>query len=188
MTERPAKGTTAVEDPPVPEEPTPERDAPSRLWKVCAAALVLLVLGFAALGILSWQRVRHADEAAQRDQDVLAAARSELELMANLRHDSARNSLDQLRAGATGAFLAQFATADTAFFALLDQGQVDSTGRVAAAAVQRADDKSADVLVAVSAVVRNTDFPAGQARDYRALVSLTLQNGHWLVADARVVP
>jgi len=179
---------TTVDDQPVREESIPVRDDPSRLWAVCVAALTLLVLGFAGLGVFSWQRLHHADEATQREQAVLAAARSELELLANLRHSSARDSLDRLRAGATGAFLAQFATADSAFFALLDQGQVDSTGRVSAAAVQRADDRTADVLVAVSAVVRNTDVPAGQARDYRSLVSLTNENGRWLVADARVVP
>jgi len=177
---------TTVEE--VHHETTGTTDDNHRLWTVCVAALTLLVLGFAALGVVSWQRLHHADESAQRDEAVLAAARSELDLMANLRHTNARDSLDRLRGGATGGFLAQFATTGSAFFALLDQGQVDSTGRVSAAAVQRADDRSADVLVAVSAVVKNTDFPAGQARDYRALVTLTNDGGRWLVADARVVP
>ncbi|GAB2964412.1 hypothetical protein LWP59_24050 [Amycolatopsis acidiphila] len=86
---------TAVEDPAVREESLPVREGPARLWTVCVAALTLLVLGFAGLGVFSWQRLHQADEAAQREQTVLTAARSELELMANLRHATARDSLDR---------------------------------------------------------------------------------------------
>lgn len=159
-----------------------------RLWSVCVALLVLLVLGFAGLGTYSWLRQHESATVERRDQDILTAARGELELMANLRHATARDSIARLQAGATGTFRQQFAGADSAFFALLDQGQVDSTGRVTEAAVQRADDTTADVLVAVSATVRNTDYPAGQARDYRSIVSLRFENNRWLVSDARVVP
>ncbi|HVW45211.1 MAG TPA: hypothetical protein VHC18_28060 [Amycolatopsis sp.] len=161
---------------------------PGRLWWTCVVLLLVVVLGFIGLGTYSWLRQHEAATTAQRDQAILAAARGELDLMANLRHATARDSIARLQAGATGPFRQQFAGADSAFFALLDQGQVDSTGQVTEAAVQQADATSAQVLVAVSATVRNTDYPNGQARDYRSVVSLNFENGHWLVSDARVVP
>jgi len=159
-----------------------------RLWWTCVVLLLVVVLAFAGLGTVSWLRRHDADAAAQRDQAILAAARSELDLMANLRHATARDSIARLQGGATGPFRQQFAGADSAFFALLDQGQVDSTGQVTEAAVQQSDATTAQVLAAVTATVRNTDFPNGQSRDYRSVVSLNFENGHWLVSNAQVVP
>jgi Mce-associated membrane protein len=148
---------------------------------------VLLILAFASLGTYAFLQLRAADERADRDNTILGTARAELDTMANLRYQNARDSLNTLRDNATGAFLQQFAGTDSAFFALLDQGKVESTGRVAEAAVQRADDSSADVLVAVNTTVTNTEFPAGQARNYQSLVSLRFEGGRWLVSDARTI-
>jgi Mce-associated membrane protein len=175
---------TEPEDVPRPDK----RDKRNWLWLGCVVALVVLLLGFLGLGTYSYLRQHSADEAAARDHAILTSARNELTLLANLQHTTARDQVTKLRDGATGAFLDQFSGTDNAFFALLDQGQVDSTGKVTEAAVQRSDDSTADVLVAVSATVRNTDFPTGQQRDYRSLLSLRNDGGRWLVADAKVVP
>ena len=97
--------------------------------------------------------------------------------------------LKRISDGATGEFKDKF-TQDTAQVkAAVVQNKVDSHGSVLRAGIVSADKRSAVVLVAVDATVKNTSAPDGRLSHYRIQVNMARDaaSGRWLVAQLQFV-
>jgi Mce-associated membrane protein len=97
--------------------------------------------------------------------------------------------LKRIADGATGQFKDEF-TRDTAQVkAAVVQNKVDSHGTVLRAGVVSADRRSAVVLVAVDATVKNASAPDGRLSHYRIQVNMARDaaSGRWLVAQLQFV-
>jgi Mce-associated membrane protein len=159
-----------------------------RRWQLVAGVLaVLLIAGVVAAGLLSrrWYDQRQLDDARQ---SALAAARQTTVNFVSISAPTVDRDLKRISDGATGQFKDEF-TQDTAQVrAAVTANKVDSRGSVLRAAVVSANRRSAVVLVAVDATVKNTDSPDGRLSHYRIRVDLSRgASGRWLVAQLQFV-
>jgi Mce-associated membrane protein len=158
----------------------------SRHRTLPAALAVVAALLAATCGWLGIQVHRQHQEA-QRDQDVLAAARQLAVNFTSLdyRHYD-RDSADVL-AGATGEFKKEFANQTKELTKLVTANKSVSQGHVLDAGIVHADDRSARVLVVADSQVTNLAAPKGQARNYRLQLDLVREGGRWLTSGVEFV-
>jgi Mce-associated membrane protein len=160
-----------------------------RRWRLLALLLLVVLAGAlvaAGLAGRSWDDRRQLDAARQQ---ALAAARQTTVNFVSISAATVDADLRRISDGATGQFKDEF-TGDMAQIrsAVLDN-KVDSHGTVLRAAVVSASRRSAVVLVAVDATVKNTSAPDGRLSHYRIQVSMApdARSGRWLVAQLQFV-
>ncbi|WP_024794951.1 hypothetical protein [Tomitella biformata] len=175
--------------PPEPEiAPEPEVSAaPAKGVLVWVLALSSLVIVLAAAAIALLLNVRGADAADRRDALVVETAREVVVNLTTLDFASADADIERILAGTSGAFREQFASSSSSFREVLERGEVASTGEIREAGLVRADGDSAEVLLAVTSMVKNTDIPGGEGRVYRMKASLERAGDAWLVSDVEFV-
>jgi Mce-associated membrane protein len=180
----------AVEDA---KETQPKRKrapaGPTRLRKaVTWAVLAILVAAVVAGGLLG-RRWYDQRQLAQARSEALAAARQTCVNFVSISASTVDADLRRIADGATGQFKDEF-TQDTAQVkAAVVQNKVDSHGTVLRAGIVSADQRSAVVLVAVDATVKNTSAPDGRLSHYRIQVNMARDaaSGRWLVAQLQFV-
>ena len=150
---------------------------------VLAAALVLVGAGVGFVGY----RVHQENQAGQRDQDVLAAARQEALNFISIDYRNFGQDSDNVLSGATGDFKQQFSDQSKTLQSLVTSNKAISTGQVLQAGVVTSSATSARVLVVADATVANTAAPSGQVRNYRLQLDLVDQNGQWLTSGIEFV-
>jgi Mce-associated membrane protein len=163
--------------------PEPRQGNP---WTTRVLALVL-VAGLVAAGLLGrqWYDGRQLDAARQQ---ALAAARQEVTDFVSISSSTVDSDLARIAAGASGEFKDEFTRDMPQVRAAVVQNKVDSKGTVLRAAVVSSDRRTAVVLVAVDATVKNTNAPDGRLSHYRIQVSLTRDgSGRWLVSQLQFV-
>lgn len=165
----------------------PPAARPAKGVLVGVLALSALVLALAAATIALLLNVRGADADNRRDTLVVETAREVVVNLTTLDFTSVDADLERILAGTTGAFREQFASSSSSFREVLERGEVASTGEVSEAGLVRADDHSAEVLVAVTSMVKNTDVPDGEGRVYRMKADLERAGDVWLVSDVEFV-
>jgi Mce-associated membrane protein len=194
---------------PVPDEPTappvaeadeadpaeePVRDGPetppghSRPPAAVVALLVVLLVCALAGGTVLLLQKRATATAEDDRAGALQAARQMVVNLMTLDHNAPQESLDRVTQGATGQFREQFSTQASAIQTILQQAAVSSSGEVSEAGVAQLDRDSATVLVASTALVKNTQAPQGEPRQYRMLIKLQKQADNWLASDVEFVP
>jgi Mce-associated membrane protein len=182
-TEEPAVEAAAVEAAPV------EPAGPGRRGRLLAWALLLVLAAVLVAGGLlgrRWYDQRQLDDA--RSQ-ALAAARQTCVNFVSISASTVDSDLKRIADGATGQFKDEF-TQDTAQVkAAVVQNKVDSRGSVLRAGIVSADRRSAVVLVAVDATVKNSSAPDGRLSHYRIEVNLARDtaSGRWLVSQLQFV-
>ncbi|WP_051579443.1 hypothetical protein [Pseudonocardia acaciae] len=188
---------TAVSEPAA--EPEPDADAseppttvlarirrPSRV-AVLAAGLAVLLVGLAAAGTMLFLRNSAADELAGQRAAALDSARKVATDLTSMSADNAQQRIESLTQGTTGGFRAQLSTYAAVLEAILRQTQAGSRGTVSEAGIEKIDDTSASVLLAVSATVSNTRAPTAQPLTYRMVVQLQREGDRWLASDVNFV-
>jgi Mce-associated membrane protein len=154
-----------------------------------ALPATLAVATVAATALSGWlcAEVYEQHAEADRQQDVLAAARQSALNFTSLdyRHYD-RDSKNVLK-GATGDFKKQFASQTGELTKLVAANKSVSQGQVLEAGIVRSDETSARVLVVADSKVTNTAAPEGQARTYRLQLDLVLERGRWLTSDVEFV-
>ncbi len=128
-----------------------------------------------------------ADEQ-QRFGAIIASATTVATAFVNIRYDDAQASIDQVKAGATGAFRAQYEKSTGGVIEVIRRNKSVMTGEVLWAGVVNADDSSATVIVATSGTVANTqtkDKPV--ARNFRLQLELVKEADAWLTSDLQFV-
>lgn len=157
----------------------------SRAVKIGLTALTLVLLAVTVL--LGLQARQDAAEADRRDT-AIAVARERVLQLTTLSYTDIDHQLEVLLDGTTGEFRRQFQGTLGTFAQVVRQGKVEATGEIAEAGVVRIDDDTARVLVAATAMVRNTESKKTQPRQYRLAVDLQRDGGTWLVSGMEFVP
>jgi Mce-associated membrane protein len=150
--------------------------------------VVLLLVSLVAAGLMGrrWYDQRELDAA--RD-GALAAARQTTVNFVSISAPTVDRDLKRIADAATGDFKDEF-TRDTAQVrAAVLANKVDSSGTVLRAATVSGNRRSAVVLVAIDATVKNTSAPDGRLSHYRIQVNLSRASGsgRWLVAQLQFV-
>ncbi|WP_345637763.1 hypothetical protein [Rugosimonospora acidiphila] len=154
---------------------------------LAGALVVLLVAGLGAAGLLArgWYHQRQLDDARQA---ALAAGRQTTVNFVSISASTVDRDLKRIADGATGQFKDEFAQDTAQVRAAVVANKVKSTGTVLRAAVVSANLRSAVVLIAIDATVKNTSAPDGRLSHYRIQVNLSRgASGRWLVAQLQFV-
>ncbi|OLB77063.1 MAG: hypothetical protein AUI14_17065 [Actinobacteria bacterium 13_2_20CM_2_71_6] len=183
-----------VEPKPVARRPRPIRkprlkNRPARRGRLAVQLLVVALVGaVAAAGLLGrqWYDQRQLDTARQQ---ALAAARQVTVDFVSISAATIDRDLQRIADGATGQFKEEFARGMAQVRAAVVENKVDSRGTVLRAGVVSADRRTAVVLVAVDATVKNANAPDGRLSHYRIQVNLGRDgaSGRWLVSQLQFV-
>jgi Mce-associated membrane protein len=166
-----------------PRRASPRRRRPQWTTVVAAVALCCAVVAASLLGF-SWYRDRELDRA---HQQAVAAARQTTVNFVSVSASSVDRDLQRILAGATGDFKDEFSRGQSQVRSLVVENNVESRGTVLRAALVSGDRRTAVVLVAVDATVKNTKAPDGRVSHYRIQVDVAHVSGHWLVSRLQFV-
>lgn len=165
-------------------EPGEQINAPRRRRGKVAVlvTLTVVVIALIVLGaIFGWRVMQANSEQAHRDA-VLQAARVAADNLTTIDYHTAERDVQELVDGSTPQFAEQFGIASPEFLEVVKGTQLVATGQVTSAAIERLDERSARVLVAVDGSVRDVSVPQGSPRKYRLGMELVWQNDRWLVS------
>ncbi len=156
-------------------------------WPVRVLALVLLA-AIVGTGWVAKQWYDGRQDGAAR-QAALAAARQETTNFVSISASTVDSDMQRIADGATGDFKDEFTRDMAQVRAAVVGNKVTSVGTVLRAAVVSADRRTAVVLVAVDATVKNASAPDGRLSHYRIQVSLAhdAKSGRWLVSQLQFV-
>ena len=166
-------------------------DAPravrDRRWRIAAwSLLVALLAALTAAGIVGrqWYDQRQLDAARQQ---ALAAARQDTVDFVSISAATVDRDLQRISDHATGEFKDEFTQDKAQVRAAVVENKVDSRGSALRAAIVSASRRTAIVLVAVDATVKNTNAPDGRLSHYRIQVTMANQSGRWLISQLTFV-
>lgn len=169
----------------------PTSDAPrqvtDRRWRIAAWLLLVLLLGtLTAAGVFGRQRYEQRQLDAARQQ-ALAAARQDTVDFVSISAATVDRDLQRISDHATGEFKDEFTQDKAQVRAAVVENKVDSRGSALRAAIVSASRRTAVVLVAVDATVKNTNAPDGRLSHYRIQVTMANQSGRWLISQLTFV-
>ncbi|HEY3502547.1 MAG TPA: hypothetical protein VGN37_07110 [Actinocatenispora sp.] len=174
-------------DPPA-DPSTPRPGVLRRYWSSTAAMLVttgalavLLVAGLVLGAAFGWDAYRKRQEDTAR-KAAMSAAKTTVSNFMSVSAGTVDRDLKRTLAGATGDFKREYQNGMDQTKSAVVENKVDAKARVLWAGIVTSKDKSATVLVAMDATVRNTNAPDGRRAHYRVQVTMAEQNGHWLVS------
>lgn len=163
---------------------------------------VLIACAVLVLGALAWRdndggagaTTSEAGDPA-RDQAgddlhaaVLEAATQEVLAFTNIDYRSAQESIDKVKAGATGDFAKQYDKGAKSLPTVLARSKSIATAEILSAGVVAADQDNATVLVATKGTVINTTTEGKKAeRNLRLQLDLQYVDGKWLTSDLQFV-
>lgn len=162
------------------QSPAAARRGRGKLAVLVGLTVVVLVLAGAG-AFLGWQAIQANSEEARRDA-VLQTARQAADNLTTIDYHTAERDVQELLDGSTREFAQQFGIAAPEFLEVVKGSQLVATGEVTSAAIQRLDEESARVLVAVDGSVRDVNVPQGAPREYRLGMELVERDGRWLVS------
>lgn len=150
--------------------------------------VVVLCAALAAAGFVGrlWYGDRALDQA---HQQALAAARQATVNFVSVSAASVDRDLQRIVDGAAGEFKDEFLRGQPRVRAAVVENRVDSRGSVLRAGLVSGDRRTAVVLVAVDATVKNAHAPDGRLSHYRIQVELSRDpdSGRWLVSRLQFV-
>jgi Mce-associated membrane protein len=122
-------------------------------------------------------------------QAALAAAKQTTVNFVSVSASSVDRDLQRISAGATGEFQEQFTRGGPQVRTAVVENKVESRGSVLRAGLVSGDRRSAVVLVAIDATVKNVNAPNGRASHYRIQVDMTRdeRSATWLVSRLQFV-
>jgi Mce-associated membrane protein len=183
----PATETESGSTPTRPVGDAPPRQTTDLRWRIAAwLLLVLLLATLTAAGVFARQRYdqRQLDGARQQ---ALAAARQDTVDFVSISAATVDRDLQRISDHATGEFKDEFTRDRAQVRAAVADNKVDSRGTALRAAIVSASRRTAVVLVAVDATVKNTNAPDGRLSHYRIQVTMADQSGRWLISQLTFV-
>jgi Mce-associated membrane protein len=153
-----------------------------RVSAVLTAVLALaLAAGLAATGYFGWRWYQLHQADGERAAAVAAAETTVTNFM-SVSASSVDRDLQRTLDGATGDFKKQYQADLSQVKTAVTENKVTSKGQVLRAAVVDANAKTATVLLAVDATVKNTKAPDGRLSHYRIRVAMAKTGDRWLVS------
>lgn len=159
------------------------------LWRtITVAVLTVVALGLLGGGVYPpvAKRIAAASEADTRDEILQAARQVGLNLM-SMDHRTIEKDTQRVLSGSTGTFKDQYAAQTKTFIDEITKNQATSQAQVLGAGVTDYDEDSAEVIVAVSAVVTSPAVPTGAPRNMRFLIEMSRVDGKWLASKFGVI-
>lgn len=153
--------------------------------RLLAGATLLLLLAAVALAVIAGllaARVHAAEEAQDRRQAILQAARQEAIYLTTLNHKTIDKDIQRIMQGSTGEVEKMFAGKSKLMRELVAKSNAVTTGEVLSSGIVSADHDSAKVLVVADSTVKNKKTPKGAIRHYRMWMTLVRKDGQWLVS------
>ena len=171
-------GATAVAAPAADDEPATDTDAPRSRARTAAGVTVALVCVGAAIAGSVFLGIGLHDRSQIDATDSLRAAyidagRAGITALTTISATSADKDVKTLLARSSGDFKADFGGRSTSYTQVVKEAGVTSTGRIVSVGVERFDDKTATLLIAAHADIKNQGSPQPEARDYRFRVTVT---------------
>jgi Mce-associated membrane protein len=156
-------------------------------WRTVGFGVALVALVAVAAYLWRWQAHELGVLQDRRAQDAAVVRAATLETMtwAHVDYRKADEYVTAVEKGATGTFLDQFKASVPATKQLLAANrsvQVPTIPRDGAGLMERKGD-TAKVLIAMDATVTNKSTSKPQPRQYRLQVTLTQQDGRWLISN-----
>lgn len=165
----------------------PPRPVHDRRWRIAAwSLLVVLLAALTAAGTVGRQWYDHRQLDAARQQ-ALAAARQDTVDFVSISAATVDRDLRRISDHATGEFKDEFTRDMAQVRAAVVDNKVESRGSALRVAIVSASRRTAIVLVAVDATVKNTNAPSGRLSHYRIQVTLAAQSGRWLISQLTFV-
>lgn len=161
--------------------------APAPVWAAAMAALLALLIAGVAVAAVFLGHVRGSQAQRSRQQGAVAATRKAVADLTTASYQQPQQYVDKLRADATGSFLSMFTNSAGGFKNVLQQGKVQTTGKVVDVGVQHIGTDTAQLSVLADVTVKNSQTPKGSQRAYRLSVSMISAGSHWLVSSVRFV-
>ncbi|MCU1594259.1 MAG: hypothetical protein JWO12_1651 [Frankiales bacterium] len=143
---------------------------------------VALVVASVLLSVLWLQQRDTRDRTAAAQSSAVSAARQAIKNLDSLSAETVDADLARIVAGSTGSFREQFVKAQAQLKQVVVQRKTVSTATILAAGIERSDDDSATVLVAVDRSVKDTTTPQGVLAHDRWKLTMEKHGGRWLVA------
>lgn len=157
------------------------------VWAAAMAALLAVLTAGVAVAAVFLGHVRGSQAQRSRQEAAVAAARNAVADLTTASYQQPQQYVDKLRADATGSFLNMFTNSAGGFKNVLQQGKVQTTGKVVDVGVQHIGTDTAQLSVLADVTVRNSQTPKGSQRAYRLSVSMISAGSHWLVSSVRFV-
>lgn len=152
------------------------------------AVLAVIALGLLAGGIYPpvAKKVSASSETGRRDAILQAARQVGLNLM-SMDYKTIKEDTQRVLSGSTGTFKDQYAAQTQTFVDEITKNQATSQAQVLGAGITDYDEDSAEVIVAVSAVVTSPAVPNGTPRNMRFLIEMSKVDGKWLASKFGVI-
>lgn len=176
--------TSNSAEPPALADGRPRR---SGWYLVVLIGLTTVAAALIALGLVFGWRLIQNNAVDARRETVLQTARQAADNLTTIDYRTADRDIQQLLDGSTEEFAAEFGINGPAFLEVVKQTRLVSTGEVTSAGLERVDQNSARVLVAVKASVSDASAPRGTPRNYRMGVELVFTAGQWLVSKVEFI-
>jgi Mce-associated membrane protein len=160
-----------------------------RRWRLLACVVLVVLVGALVAAGLAGRAWYDQSQLDGYRQQALAAARQTTVNFVSISAATVDADLRRIADGATGQFKDEFTGDMAQIRGAVLANKVDSRGTVLRAAVVSLNRRSAVVLVAVDATVKNTSAPDGRLSHYRIQVNLArdAHSGRWLVAQLQFV-
>lgn len=155
------------------------------------AAVVLAVLGIAALASTSaWIVVKHQQAEQRRDLSAQfsAAARQGVVSLMSLDFNRAQQDVQRIIDNSTGQFREDFQSQAEEFAKVAESSKVVTEANVTATAVQTMTDDTADVLVAAASTITNAQGAKEDPRSWRLIVSVARDGDQIKMAKVEFAP
>jgi Mce-associated membrane protein len=168
---------------------SPPAAAGLRRWRLLAGVILAVLVGALVAAGLAGRAWYDQSQLDGDRQQALAAARQTTVNFVSISAATVDADLRRIADGATGQFKDEFTGDMAQIRSAVLANKVDSRGTVLRAAVVSLNRRSAVVLVAADATVKNTSAPDGRLSHYRIQVNLArdAHSGHWLVAQLQFV-
>lgn len=157
--------------------------------RLAVAGLSVATVALLALGTvfgLQWYNAQAQD---RLGQEALEVARQHSVNLVSINPKNIDKQMKTMLDGSTGEFKRQFGGVRSTFEQVVRKGKVSLTGSVDEAGLSKLSDEDATVLVAVKAIVKNSQTPPeGRASHYRFKVELERGEDRWLVSGMQFVP
>lgn len=175
-----------------------EHDAPAwyRRWRrprlstvAAVAAVIVTFASLAASAYMLWQH-RNSSQQHERVAEFAAAARQGVVTLTSLDFKHAKQDVQRVIDNSTGAFKDDLQKTADDFTKVVEESQVVEHGTVASTAVDLGSmtDDSAVVLVASTSEVTNAAGAKQDPRNFRLIVTLTLDGDQLKMSKVQFVP
>ena len=161
----------------------------ARVWKYVAAGVVVIcALALVTVSALMYLHHRNVEAQHQRSAEFAAAARQGVVTLMSLDFNNAKDDVQRILENTTGDFRKDFEGQAEDFIRVAQESKVVTEATVNAVAVQRMDDNTATVLVAVLTRVSNAASDKQDPRSWRLAVDVARDGDQIKLAKVEFVP